>query len=226
MRIFLVGEGRHDIGDLAADPAYRGGSPGFLQPVVEKVVGGKPTFEGAKVALLGKKRVSQRGEALEGQARVAAALAVNAESDLLIFVRDLDRGSGTGKKQAAADIKRMCGEINRGFRSHADASLGCVPGIPCRTIEAWALGDAKAVIDACPAVTSVDLPDGKDPEKLWGKPRNPESNHPKMVFKRIVGDEPTQAIMSAIAARIDIGNLREACPLSFEPFVSKLEAVT
>lgn len=223
MRIFLVGEGRHDIGDLAAGPPYRSGRPGFLQPVIEKFVTSEAAFDGTKVALLSKKRVSRRREALEGQARVAVALATNAESDLLVFVRDLDRGGGTGRQKAAADIRRMSEEIRRGCETHTAEDLKCVPGIACRTVEAWALGDRAAVAETCSFAEPVELPDGKGPEELWGAPRDPSSNHPKMVLKRILGRDGTQRDLSAIAERADLKAVRKSCPLSFEPFAAELE---
>lgn len=223
MRVFLVGEGRHEIGDLAVAPPYRDGRSGFLQPVVEKLITTETAFDGAKVALLSKKRVSRRREALKGQVRLAVALATNAGSDLLVFVKDLDRGSGTGRRKAAADIKGISEEIRRGCEAQAAGDFKCVPGIPCRTIEAWALGDRAAVAELCGSAKPVELPDGKAPEDLWGKPHNPSSNHPKMVLKRILGRDGTQQDLSAIAERADPKALRESCPLSFRPFAIELE---
>jgi len=224
MRVFLVGEGPHDIGDLADAPDFRGKRPGFLQPMVEKIVGARAAFDGSKVALLGKKRVSRRGEALEAQAERAAVLAINAESELLVFVRDLDRGSG--RRNAAADIQCMSDEIRRGSGCRPDDKLTCVPGVACRTIEAWALGDGDAVAIACGLDDAVGLPGGKKPEQLWGKPRDPASNHPKMVLKRIFGDGPDREDFAAIAEHADIDAMRDSCPLSFAPFVAELEAAT
>ena len=226
MRVFLVGEGPHDIGDLAGGPAFRGKRPGFLQPIIEKVVGSRAEFDGAKVALLGKKRVSRRGEALDAQASLAAALAINAESELLVFVRDLDGGSGRDKRKAKSDIRRMSADIRRAAEPWSGESPTCVPGIPCRTIEAWALGDLAAVDAACRPSVPAELPAGKGPEDLWGKRHDPDSDHPKMVLRRIVGGDVTREDFASIAERSDVENVRQACPLSFEPFVAELEAAT
>lgn len=181
MRVFLVGEGRHDIGDLAAAPPHRGSDPGFLQPVVEEIVGPRVEFDGQKVSLLGKKRVRGLREALERKAWVASVLAQNAEADLLVFVADLDRGSGMGKRRATVDISRKSNVIRRGCETNTGGQLECVPGIPCRTIEAWALGDLAAVESLLGTGKSIRLPGGKGPEELWGAPGDPKSNHPKMV---------------------------------------------
>jgi Domain of unknown function (DUF4276) len=225
MRIFLVGEGRHDIGDLAIASPYRQSKPGFLQPVIEKIVGPRAIFDGQKVSVLGKKPVRGLRGALERKAWMASLLAENAESDLLVFVTDLDRVSGTRRGDAAKDIKRKSELINRGCQSLL-GKVECVPGIPCRTIEAWALGDRAAVASLIGADEPVQLPGGRSPEVLWGKPRDPNSDHPKMVLKRILGQMGTQEDLSQIAERADIRAMRQACPLSFEPFVTELEAAT
>lgn len=226
MRVFLVGEGPHDIGDLAGVPGFRDGRPGFLQPIVEKVIGARAVFDGSKVALLGRRRVSRRRQALEAQAELAAALAVNAESELLIFVRDLDGGSSPRRRNPAADLQKMSDEIRRGSGSSLGDEMACVPGIACRTIEAWALGDGNAVAAACGLQKAAELPEGKTPEQLWGKPRDPNSNHPKMVLRTIVGDKPTRGDFAAIAEQADLDTIRTSCSLSFEPFAAALEAAT
>jgi hypothetical protein len=224
MKIFLVGEGRHDIGDLAAAPPYRGNKPGFLQPIVEKIIGSRVTFAGQKVSLLGKKPVRGIREILEKKAAVAAQLADLAESDLLVFVADLDRGSGTRQREAAVDIERRSEEIRRGCEAQTAGCLECVPGIPCRTIEAWALGDPAAVVSLIGPGKPVRLPDGKSPEELWGKPRDPASGHPKMVLRRILGRTGGQEDLGRIAECADLRTMRKACPLSFEPSAAELEA--
>lgn len=225
MNIFLVGEGRHDIGDLANGPPYRSGDPGFLQPIIEKIVGSGVRFDGQKVSLLGKKRVRGLSKALEEKAWRACLFAENAEADLLVFVTDLDKESksGTGRKESARDFAVKREQIMRGFRAYA-GSLRCVPGIPCRTIEAWAMGDRVALAEVSGAAEPIKLPNGRrSPEGLWGAPRDPQSNHPKMVLRRIFGRRVTQGDISSIGERADVSAVRKKCPLGFEPFVVELE---
>jgi hypothetical protein len=223
MKVFLVGEGHHDIGDLAVEPPYRGSKPGFLQPVVERVVGSRLTFDGQKVSLLGKKPVKGIREILERKAWMAAQLARNAEVDLLVFVSDLDKGSGAGRKAAIADIEKRRAMIRDGGRAGAGEDFSCVPGIACRTIEAWAMGDRHAVAALLGPSETVTLPGGKGPEDLWGSPRDPHSNHPKVVLGRILGREATRDDLSWIAEQADLKTVRASCPLSFEPFAAELE---
>jgi hypothetical protein len=226
MRIFLVGEGRHDIGDLAAAPSYRGNKPGFLQPIVERIIGSRVAFDGQKVSLLGKEPVRGLREILERKAWMAAQLARNAESDLLVFVTDLDKGSGMGQKAAVTEIKTRSAMIRKGSQAGASGEFACVPGIACRTIEAWALGDRAAVAELLGSAQPVELPPGKGPEDLWGKPRDPGSSHPKVVLKRILGRSATQEDLSKIAECAEIEIVREACPLSFDPFAVELETAS
>lgn len=225
MKVFLVGEGRHDIGDLAAESPYRNGKPGFMQPVITRLIGADVSFDGQKIALLGKARVSRSKDALAKKAFIAGLLAVNAGSDLLVFIADLDRGSGTGTRSARADIERRSAAIKGGADEAAAADgLDCVPGIPCRTVEAWAIADLAAVAALTDSSAPVRLPKGKGPEELWGKPRDSDSNHPKMVLERMLGRPATQDDLSRIAASADLILMRSECSLSFDPFAAKLEA--
>lgn len=224
MRIYLVGEGRQDIGDLAVAPIHRGREPGFMQPIIERVVGSKVVFEGQKISLLGKKPVRSPREALAKKAWTAAQLACYAEADLLVFVADLDKGNGIGRKAATVDIAKRSKAITAASEEGSNGEMACVPGIACRTIEAWALGDLTAVASLLSSSMSAELPSGKGPEDLWGKPRDPVSDHPKMVLRRIIGRPATQADLSTISERAEIASIRTACPLSFEPFVVGLEA--
>jgi hypothetical protein len=224
MRAYLVGEGPHDIGDLAAAPPYRRNRPGFIQPIVEKVVGSDVSFDGQKVSLLGKVRVTTLRQALARKAFVAALLAEDAGSDLLVFVMDLDRGTGTGSRAAAADIEKRRAAIRSGCEAGAGGGLGCAAAVPCRTIEAWALADRAAIASLLDSSDPVVLPENKKPEDLWGQPRKTGSKHPKVVLAQILGRQASRADLSEIAERADIKRLRESCPLSFEPFASDLEA--
>lgn len=222
MDVFLVGEGRHDIGDLAVERPYRGRRPGFMQPVVERLVEVDVSFDGQKVSLFGRARVRGLKDALARKAYIAATLARATGSDVLIFITDLDKGSGTGQRQAREEIERRSKEIRKGSAEGSGGAVVCVPGIPCRTIEAWALSDRRA-IERINSGGPARLPDGKRPEELWGERHDPNSNHPKMVLARILGREATQDDLSKIAEDADIESMREVCSLSFEPFASELE---
>lgn len=224
MRVFLVGEGPTDIGGLAAEPPYKSDGPGFIQPIVRKVVGQGVSFDGQKVSLLGKVRVRTLRQALARKAFVAAMLAEDAGSDLLVFAVDLDRGSGSGRRAAESDLEARRRAIHAGCREAAEDKLACAAAVACRTIEAWALADRDAVATAFGIARPIELPGGKEPEELWGRPRDPAGNHPKFVLARIIGRKASRDDLSEIAERADIAQLKRACPLSFEPFLAELEA--
>lgn len=180
MIVFLVGEGPDDIGDLAKEPLYRMGNPGFLQPIIEAVVGPGVSFDGQKISLLGKKRVQGLRRALEEKAWRASLFASNADADCLVLVTDLDKEGkrGKSKRESEREIAAKREQIIQGFQA-SGGSFPCIPGIPCRTVEAWAMGDANATAAVCGFSGRIELPDGKGPEELWGAPRDPQSNHPK-----------------------------------------------
>jgi hypothetical protein len=179
------------------------------------------SFRGQKISLLGKKKIKGLSDALARKAAIAAALAQSEGADLLVFVTDLDGGSRTRTKvQKRSELERKGQAIGEGAEL-GEAELRCIPGIPCRTIEAWALGDMATV-----ELIGGDrdhMPAGKLAEELWGKVRDPSSNHPKMVFERVLGRTATRRDFSEIAERADLTRVRRNCSLSFEPFADALE---
>src|SRR3954462_14760265 len=185
--VFLVGEGSTDIGGLAADPSYASHDPGFLQPVVERLLDREVKFSGRKVSVLGKRRVQGLREALARKGYIAAVLAAEVGADLLVFVTDRDGGKRVrSPQQREREMTRKNNAVSEGATA-SGASVNCVAGVACHTIEAWAMGDTTAV--EAVGGKPVELPAGKDPEDLWGKPRDPGSNHPKSVLARLL-DRP------------------------------------
>lgn len=221
--VFLVGEGPHDIGGLAAAPPYESGSPGFLQPVVERLLDRRTEFSGQKVSVLGKKRFQGLKDALARKGYIASVLAENAGAEVLVFVTDLDGGNNVRtERQREAEIERKTEAVREGANA-SGAQLICVAGVCCRTIEAWAMGDLAAV--EAIAGKPVELPAGKKPEDLWGKPRDPESDHPKSVLARMLGRVASQEDLNEIASRADLQAVMTNCSISFAPFAADLQTV-
>jgi hypothetical protein len=191
--------------------------------VIEQILGAGTEFEGRKISLLGQQRVVGLEDVWERKAWLATQLAYVDEADLLIFVSDLDGGTGSGRRRAEKDIRERSGAISRGAQVAGYGNLDCVSGIACRTIEAWAMGDLDAV-ERVATDKGLSLPSGKGPEDLWGKPRDPRSNHPKMVLARLLGETASQKQLALIAELADVAAIRQTCPSSFEPFVAALEA--
>lgn len=183
------------------------------------MLGGQTEFKGRKLSLLPKARTRSLGDALARRGLMAALIAEQQGAELLVLVTDLDRGSGRKDRPARAieqkqvPIARGCGE--------AEAEVAHVIGIACRTIEAWALGDLAAVGSI--GAGRAALPPGKNPEQLWGKPRDPGSNHPKFVLARALDRRATSDDLRRIAEQADLEQVAMSCPLSFRPFWEELE---
>lgn len=218
MVAFLVGEGPNDIGGLSRPPGHQTDTPGFLQPVVRKALDCSPAFRGRKLASLPRNRLRGATNVLTHKAAAAAAIAETQGADILVIVTDLDGRSAQRDRRQA---RRMLEVKRRALRQGVKGFTSAV-GVPCRTVEAWALGDLNALkmlfgdgVDAVPAGS---------PEDLWGGSRDADSNHPKQVLRRVVGRKATTDDLNAIAEASDLAVLRDRCPMSFDPFATDLAA--
>lgn len=222
LTVFLVGEGPHDIGDLADHPTYRRGREGFLQPVVRRLVGADVTFDGQKITQLPSKRLGDAASAIQRRAGQALSLANASGADMVVFATDLDRtgGAGASATERRRGWRKRSDDIQAGF----DAACAKTPGlahtravaaIPCRMVESWALGDRCAVASAAEGALGCEW---SDPEALWGKESDSSSSHPKCVLDRALGRKHTREDLAAIAQAADIDTLVGQCPLSFKPF--------
>lgn len=68
-------------------------------------------------------------------------------------------------------------ELQRGVKA-SNAPERAAVGVAVEMIEAWLLAD--------PVLCSVQLPEGRRPEELWGDARDASSKHPKQVLRRCV----------------------------------------
>lgn len=206
MKIFLVGEGPTDIGDLASSPPYRGEREGFLQPLIRTMVGGVCEFDGQKITLLAKTRVKGAKSGFKAKAVLAAQLAQAADADLLVFSTDADHH---------LDERRA--DVSSGLQS---SLVPTAIAMPKEAIEAWAMADAGA----CTLAGASQPP--AHPERLWGRPHEPASNHPKMVLNRLLGGHATREILEMIGSAARPSVLYANCPESFRPFAEEVSAVT
>ncbi len=147
-RVFLVGEGPTDIGDLADFPGYREGDEGFLQPILRQMVAGRADlsfFDGRKLTAL--KRLTRREPPHHLQTRKAAqalALASVLGADALVFSCDVDKAHGAAK---AVERRRRLSELRKSIEAgfaHVRATdpeaarVVTAAAVPARMIEAWA----------------------------------------------------------------------------------------
>lgn len=228
-KVFLVGEGPSDIGDLAKEPTYREGREGFLQPLLRSIAGDgvELEFEGRKLVHL-PKRPRGRPRAGELQAENASrALAFASARDMnaLVFSCDTDKSSGTraSRVERQRRLRSLRESVEEGFEhTRADdadaANIQTAIAIPCRMMEAWALGDRAALAELL-EVPSAAL-DYRDPEDLWGDEHAEGSDHPKQVWERVTGGEIEFSDIGAAAAP---AALAHTCPDSFPPFAEDVE---
>lgn len=216
--VFLVGEGKHDIGGLARGPAYQTDEPGFLQPILRQLSADTLEFRGQTLSALPRDRMSRPGDILTRRGFLAARLARHEKAAALVIVTDVDSEQGTpGQAAAERRMARLRQRLVAGIE-RAELDLPAVVGTPLRTIEAWVLGDPEAVRRVARRKTRVALP--KPPEELWGAPREPRSLHPKQVLRRQFDRTPGQAEYAAVGLAADVQQIERSCPLSFAPFAA------
>lgn len=231
-RVFLVGEGPSDIGDLASQASYRDPDDpreGFLQPILRNLVGPDielDFFDGRKLTVLaGPTRKQPRHWLQRRKAHFALALATSFGADALVFSCDLDKGHGKHSEvERRKRLQEVRTSISEGFdharESDPDAKQVLTAiAVPARMIEAWALGDRDALTELLGMATG-DLSYG-NPEELWGDGENPASDHPKCTWHRITDGAVTLA-EAAEAAEPTV--LRTSCPESFGAFADDVEA--
>ncbi len=230
LRIFLAGEGVSDIGDLAADPIWRKGREGFLQPLVRTMLGDKKlSFDGIKLTNLPRRErgVQSVKELQARNAEKALAFAAARDFDALVFSCDVDKSLGQ-RASASESRKRLSAQrrsVEHGFgvvrRTIAEAhNVKTAIAIPCRMIEAWALADRKALARLVGA--TVDTLSYRPVEELWGDEHDPGSDHPKNVWARITR---RQVEFAEIGAEASPTTMREACPESFPPFLADIDSM-
>ena len=228
-KVLLVGEGPSDIGDLADQPSYREGRDGFLQPLLRKMVGEDVDleFDGCKLMHLPKKPLgkSNAGRLQAKNASRALAMASAGGMNALVLAFDTDKSPGDPAKRIERKrrLHLLRASAERGFaheREHDEAAetIQTVIAVPCRMIEAWALGDRKALADL------LDLPaeslDYDEPEELWGDEDDESSGHPKRVWRRVTEKRIDFAEIGAKAAP---STLAKTCPDSFPPFADDVD---
>jgi len=231
-KVLLIGEGPTDIGDLAIEPAHRDGRErrdGFLQPLLRTMVGGEVELEldGRKLMHLPKAPLTKHraGKLQAENASRALALASVLGANALVLSFDTDKTPGTRAKRVERQrrLRELRASAEQGFEhtraNDADAAaIQTVLAIPCRMIEAWALGDREALANLLD-ISPREL-DYREPEDLWGDEEDPASDHPKCVWRRVTED---RIDFSEIGAAVAPPTLAKRCPDSFPPFAEDVD---
>lgn len=229
-RVFLVGEGPDDIGDLALQPSYRTDREGFFQPLLRTMVGRRVEleFDGRKLLRLPREPLGRRsvGELQAKNAGDALAMAVAQGMNALVLTFDVDKepGGRATRVERRRRLRELRESAEHGFAQACEhdphaAMIPTVIAAPCRMLEAWALADRAALAEL------LGLPAGSldydQPEELWGDEKDPGSDHPKRVWRRVARD---RVELAEIGAAADPETLAEECPDSFPPFAADVES--
>ncbi len=232
-RVLIVAEGSSEIGDLDRfAPTRRGAkkvTEGYIPPMLRKLLGvkrGDIEITAQKVTNIGRHETKARLKGDGDRAAKALTLALVDGCALLVFVKDVDREPG--KKRSAGERKKRVQnkheEIEAGFAAVTGAdNVLRIKATPCRMLEAWALGDVKAIKAVGGKRTRVsEVP--AYPEDTWGDEADAGSGHPKCVLRRVLAGKVNASVFEDLANEARPDALRKTCPESFAPFADEAVA--
>ncbi|WP_294328609.1 DUF4276 family protein [uncultured Sphingomonas sp.] len=213
-KVLLFGEGPNDVGRRTWSKRHDDfvTSDGWLQPMVRRLRGSEGSEDGARLREL--TILPRRGvRPLQGLALKAQIAKLRAESEgyaAVVVATDAD------SIDPAVHASKLA-EIQAGFDaiSNRVVSVACVP---MATSEAWLLADHEAWA-ALGAADFSEMP--RRPEECWGRPHDPVSHHPKMMFGRVcdandIGDHSdTRAALAEVSS---FDEMERKLPVSFPPF--------
>lgn len=135
--------------------------------------------------------------------------------DVVVFMADADTKKLNEWRKKRADILDGFCRVD---------GVDSVPCLPMSTSESWLLADAQAW-DKLGLDNLAALP--KQPEKIWGERKDPESNHPHQYFRRIcdeAGVSDSREIRVQLADLVNCKTVQKTCPNSFVAFVNDISA--
>lgn len=213
-KIKIFGEGPNEIGREVWSPrrkAYEA-HDGWLQPIVRRLrsSGGEEVGASWKRLVRLPGRHAPRLSNLAQKAQAAKFSAIADGCAAVIFATDADSND-------PRDHARIVTEVEEGFEA-LPGDIIAIPCVPMATSEAWLLADGAAWAELG-ATDFAELPDR--PERCWGRPHDPSTNHPKCVFVRVCNDNDipdTSVTRARLAECLSMQELASVCPVSFPPF--------
>lgn len=221
--ITLVSEGVTDVGSLNTPAAeWHSTQDGFLQNTLARCVPAHDLhFSDGVGAVLDVDLDLGLGiaGALEAKAARAGALAkCYYGSHVVVFVVDADNDAAV-EHTRLEPIQRG---LERGVNSGNGPGVIAIGAIAHNTIEAWVLADESAL--AVVAGPRLQGPPPPYPERLWGAPHDPTSNHPKQVLKRRLSGDLARDDYAAVGEHLDPDVVAFKCPIGFEPLLTQIRA--
>ncbi len=197
MRILIVSEGVHELGDNSLD--------GALVMLASRLLDGNVSFERKKVSSSEVRQHTQQGKGGRYEKRALGwiRLAEREGYDAIILVIDQDGDEERGQQfERAQDDRRL--------------PLPRALGVAIKTFDAWMLADEQALsavlgthIDLSPNPESEDDPKSRC-ENLRNEARSQLS---------------PRAMYAEIAKRTDMEKLEARCPNGFAPFAGRVRAL-
>lgn len=236
MKMLLTGEGPQDCGKEADYHSPKGTwEDGPIQTYLRRVaeeIGLNIeiiTVNRAKIKDLRKRKMqpkSYRGLNGEGiNAFFLSQAAFDQGCDIVAMYKDSDDDDKdpTSERGCRRKYDRVKGEIVDGLsRGPIDKKLAIVP---CKMIESWMMGDMEVFERMYKKKPKTKV---SNPELIWGKKDNPNSNYPKNLLDRVLKEykkSVSRELFVEIAEEQDLDALVETCPISFWDFTQQMWAL-
>ena len=209
MKILLVAEGVHELGDLDDERFDRGALHEFVRRLLPDAAG---PVEFVNRRLSSREVETQtmrqsargKGHRLTARALRFARLARQLGCDAAVLVADEDDEPARRDALTAAQNSAAFSGTPRAF------------GVAVRAFDAWILADEKALGRAL----ACRVPRGRPPEAVAV---------PKAVCTKLRDDSPRDVarrdLYAEVAAAADLGVLRTRCPKGFAPFAGRVAAL-
>lgn len=110
------------------------------------------------------------------------------------------------------------------FSEYAE-SYKCLAIVPKEMIESWLMADEQAYTSLFKFKPNKPTLPAK-PEDVWGAKDDPDSDYPKHVIRRILGQyhlTPNRDTFAQIAELSNINTLKTRCPISFARFFAEMQ---
>lgn len=129
-RVFIAGEGRHELGDFCRDPPFRSGAPGLVEILVRRVATVPVVVaDGICWKAIRKYRFGGFASADERAVVGLHLLALEAGCDVVVFVRDED-----GEPDRREAVKRGLAQARERF-----PRVSAIGAVAVQSLDGWTL---------------------------------------------------------------------------------------
>lgn len=198
MRVLIVSEGVHELGDDNLD--------GALVTLSSRLLNGNVSFDRERVKSPRVRVHLQpgRGDGYEKRALGWIRLAEREEYDALILVIDQD-----GRRERKQQFDRAQDDLR--------LSLPRALGVAIKTFDAWMLADEQALSEVLEThINPLPNPESEgDPKGKCESLRDEARSQPSL-----------REMYAMIARRADLERLEVRCPNGFAPFAQRVRALT